>query len=91
MRVEGAPYPLGMPPLPRGHLVCPPDSVFLHDTLLVGKNSLYNLLKVLTTVPRKYPLSLFRVVSVADLEQDVFSRVSRGESGVSPDTRSRRK
>ena len=30
--------------------------------LLVGKNSLYNLPEVLTTVPRKYPLFLFGVV-----------------------------
>ena len=34
--------------------------------ILVGKNSLYNLPKVLTPVSRKYSLFLFRVVAAAD-------------------------
>ena len=36
--------------------------------ILVGKNSLYILPKVLTLVSRKYPLFSFQAVSVADLE-----------------------
>ena len=47
--------------------------------LLVGKNSLYNLSKVLTTVSRKYPLFLFRAIFLTDLEHhDVFKR-SQGQ------------
>ena len=40
--------------------------------LLVSKNSLYNLLKVLTTVSRKYLLSLFRAVFLTDLGHHVI-------------------
>ena len=49
--------------------------------LLVGKNSLYNLPKVLTTVSRKHVLSLFRVVSAAD-QSNMSSQDSEGESYV---------
>ena len=41
--------------------------------ILVGKNSLYILPKVLTLVSRKYPLFSFRAVSVADLERHGFT------------------
>ncbi len=47
--------------------------------LLVGKNSLYNLPKVLTTVSRKYPLFSFRAVPVAELSK-MSSQDSKGES-----------
>ena len=65
-RVGGMPTLPGRAPLSRGHLICLPDSIFLHVTILVGKKSLYILSKVLTTVSRKYPLFSFRVVHVAD-------------------------
>ena len=43
--------------------------------LLVGKNSLYNLLKVLTTAPWQNPLFLFRAVFLTDLDHhDDFKR-----------------
>ena len=79
------PYPPGRAPLPRGHLVRSPDSVSCTIPLSVDKNSLYNLPNVLTIVSCKYPLSLFRAISIADLEQDVFSRVG-WESRVSHPT-----
>ena len=53
--------------------------------LLVGKNSLYNLPKVLTTVPRKYPLFLFRAVSATDYSK-MSSQESVGGSRVSHPT-----
>ena len=53
--------------------------------LLVGKNSLYNLPKVLTTVSRKYPLFSFRAVSAAD-QSKMSSQESVGESRVSHPT-----
>ena len=57
--------------------------------MLVGKNSLYNLPKVLTPVSRKYPLFLFRAVATADLSM-MSSQESVGESRVShPASRSR--
>ena len=66
-RVEGA-------PTLTGHAPCLVDTSCALRTpfsytilLLVGKNSLYILPKVLTTVSRKYPLFSFRVVSVSDL------------------------
>ena len=49
--------------------------------LLVDKNSLYNLPKVLTTISCKYPLSLFRAVSAAD-SSNMSSQDSEGESYV---------
>ena len=43
--------------------------------ILVGKNSLYNLPKVLTTVPRQNPLLLLRAIFLTDLDHhDVFKR-----------------
>jgi hypothetical protein len=54
--------------------------------LLVGKNLLYNLPKVSTSIPRQNPLFLCLANSAADLKQHVFARVSRGESCLSPDT-----
>ena len=48
-------------------------------SILVGKNTLYNLPKVLTTVSRKYPLFSFRAVSVSDLEHHVVSKRSQGQ------------
>ena len=91
MRVEGAPYPPGRAPCIVG-TSCALRTLFSCTILLlVGKNSLYNHLKVLTSIPREHPLFLFRAVSAADLEQDVFSGVSRGESGVSSGTRAKSK
>ena len=49
--------------------------------ILVGKNSLYILPKVLTTVSRKYPLFSFRAVSVADLEHHDFSLLQQQRQG----------
>ena len=59
--MEGAPYPWACP-LPYGHLVCPRTPFSCTLRMLVGKNSLYKLPKVLTTVSRKYPLFSFRAV-----------------------------
>ena len=72
-RVEGAPYPLGAPPylVSTSCALRTPFSCTIR--ILVGKNSLYNLPKVLTTVSRKYPLFLFRAVFVADLEHHDFT------------------
>src|SRR4051812_43991795 len=68
-------------PLPCGHLVCPSDSVFLHNNSLVGKKSLYNLLKVLTTVPRKIPY--FRVeLFLQQIWSNMSSQDLEGESYV---------
>ena len=50
--------------------------------ILVGKNSLYILPKVLTTVSRNYPLFSFRVVPVAELSK-MSSQELVGESRVS--------
>ena len=50
--------------------------------ILVGKNSLYILPKVLTTVSRKYLLFSFRAVPVAELSK-MSSQESVGESRVS--------
>lgn len=47
--------------------------------ILVGKNSLYILPKVLTTVSRKYPLFSFQAISVSDLEHHVVSKRSQGQ------------
>ena len=47
--------------------------------ILVGKDSLYMLPKVLTTVSRKYPLFSFRAVSVSDVEHHVVSKHSQGQ------------
>ena len=56
MRVEGAPYPLERSPYLVG-TSCALRTLFsCMLRILVGKNSLYNLPKVLTTVSRKYPL-----------------------------------
>ena len=67
-RVEGAPTPTGRAP----YLVatsCASRTPFSCSLrILVGKNSLYKLPKVLTTVSRKYPLFSFRAISVADQE-----------------------
>ena len=62
--------------------MCLRDSVFLHVTYFGGKNSLYILPKVLTTVSRKYPLFSFRAVPVAELSK-MSSQESVGESRVS--------
>ena len=74
MRVEGAP-PTGRAPCLVG-TSCALRTLFSCTILLlVGKNSLYNLMKVLTTVPRKYPLFLFQAVFLTDLDHhDVFKR-----------------
>ena len=61
-RVEGAPYPLGAPPCLVGTSCALRTPFSCTILLLVGKNSLYNLPKVLTTVPRQYPLFLFWAV-----------------------------
>jgi len=61
-RVEGAPTLPGRAPclLATSCASQPPFSCTLR--ILVGKNSLYNLPKVLITVSRKYPLFSFRAV-----------------------------
>ena len=57
--------------------------------ILVGKNSLYILPKVLTPVSRNYPLFVFRVVAATDYSK-MSSQESVGESRVShPASRSR--
>ena len=66
-RVEGAPPLLGAPPCLVGTLCASRTPFSCTIRILVGKNSLYILPKVLTTVSRKYPLFSFRTVSVADL------------------------
>ena len=50
--------------------------------ILVGKNSLYILPKVLTLVSRKFPLFSFRAIAAADLSK-MSSQESVGESRVS--------
>ena len=47
--------------------------------LLVGKNSLYNLPKVLTTVSRKNLLFSLRAVFLTDLEHHDVSKRSQGQ------------
>ena len=72
-----APPPLGRAPLPRGHLVYPPTPFSCMILILVSKNSLYNLPKVLTTVPRKNPLFSFRAIFLTDLEHHDVSKTRR--------------
>ena len=47
--------------------------------ILVGKNSLYILPKVLTPVSRKYSLFLFRAVFLTDLDHHDISKRSQGQ------------
>ena len=47
--------------------------------LFVGKNSLYNLPKVLTTVSRKYLMSLFRAVFLTDLDRHGVFKCPQGQ------------
>ena len=61
-RQEGAPYPLGAPPYLVGTSGALRTLFSCTIRILVGKNSLYNLPKVLTCVSRKYPLFLFRAI-----------------------------
>ena len=90
-RVEGAPTLTWRAPCLMDTSCVPRTPFSCTLRILVGKNSLYNLPKVLTTVSCKNIMSLFRAIPIVDLEQDVFPRVSRGLSGVSPYTRSRSK
>ena len=78
-RVEGAPTLPGRAP-------CLVATSYASQTLfsctlriLVGKNSLYILLKVLTTVSRKYPLFLFRSISVSDLRAICRPKIQKGK------------
>ena len=64
MRVEGAPYPPGRAPYLVGTSCAFWTPFSCTIRILVGKNSLYILPKVLTPVSRKYPLFSFRVVSL---------------------------
>ena len=73
-RVEGVPTLTGRAPCLVDTSCASRTPISCMLRLLVGKNSLYILPKVLTTVSRKYPLFSFRVVPVADLEQDVVPR-----------------
>ena len=84
MREEGTPPVLRAPYLV-GTLCASrtPFSCMLH--ILVGKNSLYILPKVLTTVSRKYNLFSFQVVPVAE-QSEMSSQESVGESRVSHPT-----
>ena len=87
--MEGAPYPPGRAPYLVG-TSCALRTPFSYTTrILVGKNSLYNLLEVLTPVSRNYPLFVFRAVAAADYSK-MSSQESVGESRVShPASRSR--
>ena len=78
-RVEGAPTLTGHAPCLMG-TSCTSRTLFSCTLLLlVGKNSLYNLPKGLTTVSRKNLLFLFRAVFLTDLEHhDIFKR-SQGQ------------
>ena len=69
-KTGGAPYPPGAPLwlVATSYALRAPFSCGI--LLLVDKNSLYNLPKVLTTVPCKNPLFLFRVVFLTDLDCD---------------------
>ena len=79
MREEAAPPTVGRAPCLMGTSCASRTPFSCMLRILVGKNSLYILPKVLTTVSRKYPLFSFRVVPVADLEQDVVPRFGRRE------------
>ena len=77
-RVEGTPL-LGTPPYLVG-TSCASRTLFSCTLrILVGKNSLYKLPNVLTTVSGKYPLFSFRAVSVSDLEHHGVSKRSQGQ------------
>ena len=77
--MEGAPTLTGRAPYLVG-TSCASRTLFSCTIpLLVGKKSLYNLPKVLTTVSCKYTLPLFRAVFLTDLEHhDVFKH-SQGQ------------
>ena len=79
MRVEGAPTLTGHAPCLMGTLCASRTPFSCTLRILVDKNSLYILPKVLTTVSHKYPLFSFRAVSVSDLEHHVVSKRSQGQ------------
>ena len=81
MRVEGAPCAPGHAPYLVGTSCALRTPFSCTLRILVGKNSLYNLPKVLTTVSRKNLLFLFRAVFAADLS-NMSSQDSEGESYV---------
>ena len=62
-RVEGAPYPPGRAPSLVGTLCALWTPFSCTILLLVGKKSLYNLPKVLTTVSHKYLMFFFELFS----------------------------
>ena len=77
-REEGAP-PIGCAPCLMGTSCASRTPFSCMLRILVSKNSLYILPKVLTTVSRKYPLFSFRVVPAAELNK-MSSQDSKGES-----------
>ena len=67
--MEGVAYPPGRAPYLVGTSCALRTPFSCAILLLVGKNSLYNLPKVLTTVSCKYILSLFRAVFLTYLDR----------------------